>query len=132
MLPYMGIIDCAESNLKFHLAVSNALVWERATCVANENMLDQGNVHPAAWNMGKILSRDKLKAKINLLILDCTRGKLIRDSSLCGSKLFSVLSFHNRQQNLPSFEGIRNSSKIGPCFSVSIEYADVGINIICL
>jgi hypothetical protein len=67
MLPYVGIIDCAESNLKFHLVVSNALVWEceRATWVANENMLDQGNVHPAAWNMGKILSRDKLKENFN-------------------------------------------------------------------
>jgi hypothetical protein len=47
-------------------------------------MLDQGNVHPAAWNMGKILSRDKLKVKINSLI-GLTRGKLIRDSSLYAS-----------------------------------------------
>lgn len=25
------------------------------TCVANEKVIDQGNVQPAAWNMGRIL-----------------------------------------------------------------------------
>ena len=64
---------------------------ERATCVANENTLDQGNVHPAAWNMGKILSTDKLKVNFNSLMLDCTRGKSIRDSSLCRCSARSLL-----------------------------------------
>lgn len=95
---------------------------ERATCVANENTLDQGNVHPAAWNMGKILSKNKLRIKTNSLMLDCTRGKLIRDSSLCDCSVCCLLLIYDK--NLPGFEGIRNSSKISPCFShVSMNMA---------
>ena len=94
MFPYAVIIDSAESNLlRCHFMVSNYVQGERepATWVANENTLDQGNVHPAAWNMGNILSKEKSDVKINSLMLDCTKGKLIRDSSLCGCSVGCLL-----------------------------------------
>jgi hypothetical protein len=34
---------------------AETILYRACTCVANEKVFDQGNVQPAAWNMGRVL-----------------------------------------------------------------------------
>jgi hypothetical protein len=56
MLPNYRVVDGPQGDLTTdEVCTGYRRGDEERTCVANEKVIDQGKVQPAAWNMGRTL-----------------------------------------------------------------------------